>query len=334
MNCIGLDISKSTINVHIPKGALDIELENSFKAIKSLFSKLKKIYKKEINNLVFTYEPTGSYSYLLTKFCSQKQIKVFMINPKQGHNFAKAIGQRGKNDKIDAKMLSCAISIAKDSDIKVPLINTFEQEIKELIGYYKFTTKQRVQTGNHLESVSEKEGSSYLTKELRKTIKDLKTKEEKTIAKIKELIVQDSVLYEKFNNIRSIKGIGDIAAIVLVHLFLKYPNANQREIISLSGLDPVERTSGTSIKGKSRISKAGSRLYRGSLFMSAMVAIRHNNEIKTFYERLKANGKHTTVAQVAVIKKMIIVAHSLYTNNVAYDADFYQKSCGNKQLCA
>ena len=74
-------MSKSTINVHIPKGSLDLEIENSKKAIKSLYSKLKKIYKKDTGNLIFIYEPTGSYSYQLTFFCSQKSIKVPVINP-------------------------------------------------------------------------------------------------------------------------------------------------------------------------------------------------------------------------------------------------------------
>ncbi len=62
--------------------------------------------------------------------------------------------------------------------------------------------------------------------------------------------------------------------------------------------------------------------------MSAMTAIRFNDEIKVFYNRLKDNEKHTTVAQVAVIKKLITVAHSLYKNDCAYDADFYNRQCG------
>lgn len=333
-NCIGFDISKSTINVHIPKGFLDLEIENSNKAIKSLYSKLKKIYKKEIDNLVFIYEPTGSYSYQLTCFCSSKNIKVFMINPKQSHNFAKAIGQRGKSDKVDAQMLSRCISVSKDNEIKVPVINPIEQEIKELIGYYKFTTRRRVQTNNHLESLTIKEGSSYAIKDLQKEIKNLSIKEKAIIVKIKELINNDTALNEKFNNIKSIVGIGDVAAIALIHLFIKYPNANQREIISLAGLDSIQRISGSSIRGKSRISKAGSRLYRGTLFMSAMTAIRFNDEIKKFYDRLKENGKHTTVAQVAVIKKLIIIAHSLYKNNCAYDKEFYKKQCGKNEIIA
>ena len=327
-NCIGFDISKSTINIYIPKGSLNLEIENSNEAIKSFYSKLKKIYKKEIEKLIFIYEPTGSYSSLLTKFCAKMNIEVFMINPKQSHNFAKAIGQRGKSDKVDAKMLSSCISIAKEDDIKVPVINKTEQEIKDLIGYYKFITKQRVQTNNHLESLTSKEGSSYAIKELQKEIKKLLIKEKEIIDKIKEMIKKDTNLYRKFMGIKSIKGIGDVEAITLIHLFIKYPDANQKEIISLYGLDPIEKTSGSSIRSKSRISKAGSRLYRSSLFMSAMVAIRYNEQIKEFYDRLKENGKHTTVAQVAVMKKLVVIAHSLYKNDCSYDEEFYK----NKKL--
>ena len=327
-NCIGLDISKSTINVHIPNGSLDLEIQNSKKEIQSLYAKLKKVYKKEIVNLIFIYEPTGSYSFALTQFCAIKGIKAFIINPKQSHNFAKAIGQRGKNDKVDAKMLSLCKSIAREGEIKVPSTNPVEQEIKELIGYYKFITKQRVQASNHLEAIEAKDGSFYVVKELQKEIKNLLEKEKEIITKIKEIIEKDAALFSRFTNIKSIVGIGDVGAIALVHLFVKYPHANQREIVSLSGLDPIESTSGSSIRGKSRISKAGSKLYRGSLFMSAMSAVRYNNELKQFYDRLKDNGKHTTVAQVAVIKKLIIIAHSLYINNCVYDADFYKKQCG------
>ena len=117
----------------------------------------------------------------------------------------------------------------------------------------------------------------------------------------------------------SIDGIGKIAAVVLIHLFIRYPNANQRQIASLAGLDPVMRESGTSVKGKSRISKAGGKMYRGSLFMAAMVATKHNQKMKLFYNRLKENGKHTTVAQIAVMRKLVIIAHSLFKSGELYD---------------
>jgi len=109
LNCIGIDVSKASINVHIPKNNKDLVLENSVKSFRSLFSKLKKIYKKQIENIIFIFEPTGSYSEALRKYCSQQKIKCFIINPKQFSNYAKALGVEVKNDIEDARVLSKAL---------------------------------------------------------------------------------------------------------------------------------------------------------------------------------------------------------------------------------
>jgi len=126
-------------------------------------------------------------------------------------------------------------------------------------------------------------------------------------------------------NITSIKGIGQIGGIALLHLFLKYPEANQRQITSLAGLNPIYKQSGTSIQSGYKISKAGSRMYRGSLFMGVMSAIRFEETFKTFFDRLISNGKQTTQAQIAVMRKMIITAHSLYKNDRKFEQNFHYK---------
>ncbi len=324
-NCIGLDISKRLIAVHIPINKSDIEIENNIKGIKKLYSKLKKLYKKEYKNLIFIYEPTGSYSSTLTKFCNTQNIKCFIINPKQFSNHSKALGQRVKSDKIDAQVLASALHLARDGEVKVPAYNMTVEEIKELMGYYKFISKQRVKAINHLEALKAKDGSSYAISDLKRTINNFKKKEIDIISQVKLIIKSDDNLLKGYNNIISITGIGEVGGIVLLHLFIKYPKANQRQITSLAGLDPIDKSSGTSVQSKSKISKAGSKLYRGSLFMGVMTAIRFDDNFKAFFTRLKANGKHTTLAQIAVMRKMIIIAHSLYKNNKQYDKELYKK---------
>ncbi len=328
MYSIGLDISKASISVHIPINALDLEIDNTIAALKALYSKLKKLYKKDLDKLTFVYEPTGSYSSLVTKFCASKNIKSFIINPKQSSNFAKALGHRSKSDKIDAIMLSKAIAIARKDEIRVPVIDETLETIKELMSYYKFTVKQRVALGNHQEALSCKGGNKYTLKDINKRLKSFKDKEIEILDKIKEIIESDDKLSVTYKNIQTIPGIGKIAGIVLVHLFISYPNANKNQIVSLTGLDPIIKDSGTSVKSKPRISKAGIKLYRGSLFMATMVAIKYNEQMKDFYNRLKDNGKHSTVAQIAVMRKLIVIAHSLYKNNCIYDVDIYNKACG------
>ena len=328
MYSIGLDISKSSINVYVPLGKLDLEIDNSTKAFKSLYAKLKKLYKKEFDKLIFVFESTGSYSVSLYRFCADKRIKVFMINPKQARNFAKAIAQRNKSDKIDARVLSEAIVVAKEHEIKVPTIDPVVEEIKELMVYYRLKVKQRTQLSNHLESLSTKEGNKTLCRTIKAEIKALKKSEDKIIEHVYTIIEKSNNLKEKYDAITSIDGIGKIGGIVILHLFIKYPHANQRQIVSLAGLDPVMRESGSSVKGQTRISKAGNRLYRGTLFMAAMASTKHNEKMKAFYERLKANGKHTTQAQIAVIRKLIVVAHSLYKSGEIYDKNLYKISTG------
>ena len=328
MYSIGLDISKSSVNVHVPLGTLDLEIENSLKSFKSLYSKLKKLYKKEIDKLTFVFESTGSYSVLLYKFCADKNIKVFMINPKQARNFARAIAQRNKSDIIDARVLSQAIVVAREKEIRVPVIDPIVEEMKELMVYYRLRVKQRVQLSNHLESLVSRGGSKVLIRTVKAEIKSLKKSEDNITEQVHTIIFKSEDLRDKYEVITSIDGIGKIGGIVLLHLFIKYPHANQRQIVSLAGLDPIIRESGTSIRGKSRISKAGSRLYRGTLFMAAMASTLHNEQMKVFYERLKTKGKHTTLAQIAVMRKLIIVAHSLFKSSEMYDKELYKKTTG------
>ena len=321
-NCIGIDISKATINVHISKNTQDLVLENSLKGFKSLFSKLKKIYKKEIENIIFIFEPTGSYSEALRKYCSEKQIKCFIINPKQFSNYAKALGVEVKNDVEDARVLSKALYLAKDGQVKVPVFNEDVEHIKELMSFYKLTKKQTTQQKNHLESLTSKDGDKFSIKELKKSIKESQEKEQRIIEQVQTLIDSTDEYRVAYENIISIKGVGQIAAIVLLHLFLKYPEANQRQITSLTGLNPIYRQSGSSIQSGYRIAKTGTSLYRSVLFMSVFSAVQHDKNFKAFYERLKDNGKHTTSAQIAVMRKIILTAHSLYKNNKKYDKNF------------
>ncbi len=323
MYSIGLDISKSTINVYIPFNDIDLVINNDLKSLKALHSKLKKYYKKEIDKLVFVYEPTSTYSFLLTKFCSEKKIQSFIVNPIQSSSFSKVIGQRNKNDISDARMLSKMIATAEEKDIKVPVIDTVVEEIKELITYYKLLIKQESQTLNHLEALNTKNSSSLVIKTIKQNLKSLEKKQSNLLQEIKRIIKSNEKLNDKFKRLQTIKGIGELSAIVLLHHFLKYSNTNKKQIVSLAGLEPVQKTSGSSVNKKSKISKAGSKLCRGTLFMASIVAINFNQEMKIFYNRLKQNGKHTTVAQVAVMIKLIVLAHSIYKNDTVYDENRY-----------
>lgn len=133
-----------------------------------------------------------------------------------------------------------------------------------------------------------------------------------------DIISDNSAYLEAYNNIISIKGIGKKSSIILVYLFLRYPNASRQHITALCGLDPIQRNSGTSVQHKQRISKQGLSLIRDILFMPTLVAVRCNEEMKIIYDRLVDRGKPKPLAQMAVMKKIILLAHSLYKNKEQY----------------
>ena len=247
------------------------------------------------------------------------------VNPKQFSNYAKALGVEVKNDVEDARVLSKALPLAKEGQVKVPVFNEDVEQMKELMSFYRFTKKQTTQQRNHLEALSSKDGDKFSIKELQKSIDDSKKKESRIIEQLQTLIDSTDEYRIAYENIISIKGVGQIAAIVLLHLFLKYPEANQRQITSLTGLNPIYRQSGTSIQSGYRIAKTGAGIYRGTLFMATLSAIQHDKNFKALYHRLKSKGKHSTSAQIAVMRKIILTALSLYKNNRKYDETFNDK---------
>ena len=315
---IGIDVSKASLQCYFPVEQEDVEIDNSKAGLSKLNKRLQR-YRRRGMEPILIFEPTGSYSVALKKFCASKTLRCFIVNPRQSANFLKALGERNKTDKVDARMLSQMHVLAGKGEIAVPVIDVLAEQIKERMGYYKLIQKQRVTMQNHLEAAQAKQSDPYIIKRLEKECKRLKLEEQTLIAALLELIRENPPMQRKFDSITSFKGIGPTAGLALLHLFLSYPDANRKQITALCGLDVVVAESGTSLRRKGRISKKGSKLYRGTLFMATMISIQHNPKMRAFYERLKEAGKHSTVAQIAVMRKIILIAHSLFKNESTYD---------------
>jgi len=322
-NYIGIDVAKSTLQVFIPKNDTDIEIENSSDGLKKLHSKLKKQYKNSIDDIVFIYESTGAYSTMLEQFSQEKKIKCFKVGAYQSSSFSKVIKNRNKTDIVDAQMLSQMHILAKEGDIKVPCRDNKAHQLRSYIKYHQSLIKEERRIKNYLEAATYNLEDKYILKQVKKKITQLEKEKEDILSKVIEIIKSNNVYYEAYKNIISIKGIGEKSAIILLYLFLKYPNASRQHITALSGLDPVQKSSGTSVQHKERISKQGLSLIREILFMPTMVAIQHNEEMRLIYDRLVERGKPKMLAQMAVMRKIILLAHSLYKNNQQYDSKKY-----------
>ena len=322
-NYIGIDVAKATLQIYIPKSDSDIEISNSSEGLKKLYSKLKKQYKKEIKNTVFVYESTGAYSTILEQFCQEKEILCFKVGAYQSASFSKVIKNRSKTDKLDARMLSQMHILAKEEDIKVPKRDEKAHQIRSYIKYYQSLVKEHRRQSNYLEASTYNLEDKFILKQVKKKITSIEKEQTMIIEKILEIIKANPTFKQAYENITSIKGVAEKSGIILLYLFLKYPNASRQQITALCGLDPVQRSSGTSVQHKERISKQGLSLVRAILFMPTMIATQHNKEMKLIYDRLVERGKPKMVAQMAVMRKIILLAHSLYKNNQKYDENRY-----------
>ncbi|MBA7518405.1 IS110 family transposase ISPye59 [subsurface metagenome] len=309
MYYIGIDVSKKDLAVF--DGKKDLKFIN-----KEGLTSFKKYLKKKHNlqEIAIIFEPTGVYSLYLKEFCAENSIKAYIVNPKKSHNFTRALGRRSKTDKIDARILYQFHRLIDLKDIKVPRI---DQQAKTLASYltsYEFALRQRVALSNHLESLRDKKLTSLLKKDLKRA----QILEDKIFNDILEYVSKNQNLKEDYQRLLTISGVGDKTAIALLTLFKTYQGTNRAQITALAGLDPVRRESGTSVKGKVKISKNGKGIYRKIFYLPTICATVHNQKIRVFYQRLLAHHKIKKLAVIASMRKILLIAHAMYRDKTEY----------------
>jgi len=310
MYYIGIDVSKKDLSVFNGK---DLKFANK-EGLKSFKKYLKKRY--NLQEIAIIFEPTGIYSFYLKEFCAVNSIKAYIVNPKQSHNFARALGIRPKTDKIDARILYQFHRLIDLKDIKIPKIDQQAKTLASSLTSYEFALKQRVALSNHLESLRDKKLISLLKKDLKRAQK----LEDKIFNDIKEYTEQNQDLKEDYQRLLTISGVGDKTAIVLLTLFKTYQGTNRAQITALVGLDPTRRESGTSVRDRVKISKNGKGIYRKIPYLPTICATVHNQKIRVFYQRLLAHHKPKKLAIIASMRKIILIAHAMYRDKTEYVA--------------
>jgi len=311
MYYIGIDVSKKDLSVF--DGKKDLKFINQ-EGLKSFKKYLKKKY--HLSEIAIIFEPTGIYSFYLKEFCAENNIKAYIVNPKKSHNFTRALGKRSKTDKIDAQILYQFHKHIDLEDIKVPKV---DQQAKTLASYlvsYEFALKQRISLSNHLESLRDKGLMALLKKDLKRA----KKLEDELFHDIQEYVSKNQNLRKAYQRLLTISGVGEKTAIALLTLFKTYQGTNRAQITALAGLDPVKRESGTSLKGKVKISKNGKGIYRKIFYLPTICATVHNQKIRIFYQRLLAHHKTKKLAIIASMRKILLIAHAMYRDKTEYIA--------------
>ena len=305
---IGIDVSKRTLDVY--------DGDKSSKTTNDLigFKEVKKLSNKR-DELCLIFEPTGIYSHALIEYCQKYKIKAIIVGSKEARDYARSIKQRSKTDKIDAKVLYRYHTQIEPKNIAVPSLDLHMRKVTQRRNVYEKYQKMIGQLNNLIEASHKNDKS--LINSMKKQILSLEKSSQKVLDEIENLLLEKEEHQQAFTHLQSIPGIAKKSALVILMEFFRYPEAKSNEMVALMGLDPVLKESGM-FRGKTRISKQGGKYFREKLYMSTVVAIKHNDRLKSFYERLVQNGKPKKLALIAAMKKLLRIAFAIIKNKEPY----------------
>ena len=307
LDTVGIDVSKKTIDVVVHQSQAYSQFENSKKGFLKM---LKWVYKNSNtpnNELLFVFEHTGLYSYSLSIFLNEKDINFSMV---PGLEIKRSLGiARGKNDKVDAQKIARYAYRLRDEIQPTKLAGKDIEKLKRLLSLRERLVKQRAgykTSVNEQKRVLLKKDNNILINTQEKMIKYL-TKQISSIEKeINEIIDSNGTLKKQFTLITSITSVGVQTAlfmIVYTEGFTKF--TKYRKFASYSGIAPFTKLSGTSIRGRTKISNLANKKIKSLLDQCAKNAIIHNPEMKKYYNKRVEDGKNK-MSTINIIRNKLL----------------------------
>ncbi|HEX2965271.1 MAG TPA: IS110 family transposase [Syntrophorhabdaceae bacterium] len=312
---IGIDISKNNLDVHVLPEGLSFSYPYETKVIKALIKKLKSFTPELV-----VLEATGGYEISIGIALADAKLKVAIVNPRQVRDYARALGQLAKTDKIDAYVIA---RFAQDIKPEARGHMTFKElELKSLVARRQQLVEMRCAEINRLSRTGVTQVKNGIQKVIRVLDAQIKVIDQELNIEIKN----NPTWSKKLHLITSFKGVGDNTAHTLLFGLPELGNLNRGQIAALVGIAPFNRDSGM-FRGKRTIS-GGRANIRKALHMPALsAATRWNHALKEFYCRLIAKGKKHKVALTACMRKMLITLNAMLKNNQMYNSGLGANYC-------
>lgn len=263
-------------------------------------------------------EATASYYQQLALYLYEHDIALAVVNPISIKRFIQMKLQQNKTDKSDARMIALYGEEQPGLSPWIPAPD-YITKCKQLQRVIVIYLKQNTSLKNHIQSL-ESRGvkSGVLIRSLKRQLKHVREEIAMLESEMLSLIHQYDA--DLFVNLSSIPGIGKKTAAFLIILTNDFRDFdNYRQVSSFCGLSPTEHSSGTSVKGRSRISKRGNPYIRNQLFMCSFTACQCNPQCRSLYQRLVNKGKSKKLALIAVCNKLIKQSFAIAQSGLPYD---------------
>jgi transposase len=303
---VGIDVSSGSLDVGVLPEKRSWRVENDPTGRAALVETLRS---REVALIVL--EATGGYEIPVVAELAAAELPVVVVNPRQARDFAKALGVTAKTDRVDAGVLA---RFAQDIRPEVrPLPSEEERFLRELLARRRQLVQLHTQESNRFQQAA----SARVRESIRSVLDLLEEQLRRIDDDMNDLIRRSPVWREKGELLQSVPGVGPTTARTLLAELPELGRCGNRQISSLAGLAPRARDSG---KYRGTRSIGGGRgVLRALLYMASLTALKHNPKIRTFYERLRSEGKKFKVAITACMHKLLVILNTMMRKNIPWN---------------
>jgi transposase len=329
---VGIDVAQKELVVSLGRMYDDWSPElyahktfaNTQKGFMTLVSWVKKLT-DEASDGRYVMEATGVYHEPLAYFLNEKGYEVTIVLPNKISNYFRTLNVKTITDKTAAEAIAMFGLEKKLESWKRPKkvfknLRQLTRERDQIVG-------ERTMVKNQLHAEqAEADPNPSSVERIKKRIQFLNKQEKEIKAEIAALIKTDQEVNRSVEITSSVTGVGLLtSATVLAETNGFELIRNKRQLSSYAGYDVIEKQSGTSVRGKTRISKRGNKHLRKAMHLPALAAIRHDERFKAIYARLVSKHGIKMKAAVAVQRKLLEMIFIIYKTNKPYDKDYLKK---------
>lgn len=298
---VGVDVAKAKLDIAFDERQV-IQIDNDKKSIKSMIKNLE-----HPEGTIVVMEASGKYEACLVSLLHQHEIAVAVVNPKRVRDFARGIGRDAKTDPIDAATIRYYAQIVRPAPH--PPKDANDERLEAMVDRRNQLKTMINQEQNRLGKTLDRE----MQKLIKNVLKCLRTQRSKIDRQIAKHLQADEANARKIEILKSVKGVGPVMISTILSKLPELGKLNREQLAKLVGVAPMNNDTGK--RSGKRKTIGGRSIVRSALYMSALVASRHNPKIKSFYQRLLAAGKEKKVALVAAMRKLIGILNTLIKND-------------------
>jgi transposase len=272
----------------------------------------------------YVMEATGVYHEALAYFLADRSCSVSIVMPNKITNFFRTLEVKTVTDKSMSEAIAL-FGLSKKLEDWVRPQAAF-RELRQLTRERDQLIAERTMLKNQLHAEqTEAYPSKSIVNRMRGRIEMVNAQLKEGLAETTAAIKSDAQISRSVKLITSIPGIGPITAAVIMAETNGFELIrSKKQLTSYAGLDVKEKESGTSVKGKPRISKRGNRYLRKAMYMPAMAAIRHSEKYKEIFVRIVSKNGIKIKGCVAVQRKLLEMAYTIHKTKTPYQADYLQ----------